>query len=800
MKKKLISLFLVAVMLCAMPVLPVSAEEAPMETAVHVMDFERCAVTNGFQTELTADKLGSPVYLGNHELMLTQAESIHGISARIHSCDMRWWSLNSVEDFYKVYLSVKVFESDNIDLQYAITTQDAQTANEGLGGRIISISKSSDGKAFLYDRDFNPVAELEYGKTYDIVLQLKRMSDTYTIAVNGDVIKEDAVYCSAICQINAARLHVSNSDIIIDDYALTTYGKTYAQTYSVQPTGTLPDFDYPAHYVIGDGYRVFHNTVELTLQEGEALAADDTFYLDAAKIIPELDPDVAYADGKITYDGETVDISEKLTDKNGRAMLSLGAINEIFGAKVWLDKAEHMVFLTTGSQIDDGFLRACGYKFIMNGEPYYEISFDKYDLSVQLMEDYFFGGNNLADIEKSLQTLHENGFKSIRVFINNPWSPHYDTLYDESVKAKYYECMDALYDLCDKYEIKVVASLQLDADLFLAVEKIDGSYVRIGEINAELIADRTTASRQVVYKYLDEYINHYKDRNTILMWEITNEANLDADVGPAISRVMASAIQVGEFFKDITEYINRIDPNHLVDSGDAGMRGHNYNLLLDTLNGRPCQWIRDTLEEEYKVMYIFNHGINVVSGHISEASDDYLASLMDISRSFDKPYYMGEATATGGYSMLDSQALQYQKEYLARIVESGVQLIHWWDFDAPLSNEEYKVAWNVTLETCPDTFYAIKDANLALQEKYMVNGVSGADQYTPKTSLLGGKYSKVVSGQANALDNDSVSAEDTDDQNQEAAGLGTGAVIGIVVAVVAVVILAVVAVIARKKK
>lgn len=69
------------------------------------------------------------------------------------------------------------------------------------------------------------------------------------------------------------------------------------------------------------------------------------------------------------------------------------------------------------------------------------------------------------------------------------------------------------------------------------------------------------------------------------MWEISNERNLDADVGINVNAVRNSTIQIGEFYKSVSDKIRETDPMHLVTSGDSFQRNSNWNLLEGTMKG-----------------------------------------------------------------------------------------------------------------------------------------------------------------------------------------------------------------------
>src|SRR5579872_5922370 len=75
-------------------------------------------------------------------------------------------------------------------------------------------------------------------------------------------------------------------------------------------------------------------------------------------------------------------------------------------------------------------------RFFLDGEPFAEISFNKFDLVWQLYDQLAAGkdlsaGNRLVQAQdKALRNLHELGFKTIRIFAL-PWGPEGPASYAE---------------------------------------------------------------------------------------------------------------------------------------------------------------------------------------------------------------------------------------------------------------------------------------------------------------------------------------------------------------------------------
>ncbi|MBR5124659.1 MAG: cellulase family glycosylhydrolase, partial [Clostridia bacterium] len=276
-------------------------------------------------------------------------------------------------------------------------------------------------------------------------------------------------------------------------------------------------------------------------------------------------------------------------------------IATLMDGKVWWDEAEEMVVFTLGERKSDGILRNINGRFYMNGQPYYEISFNKFDIAAQILINYFpdnfrdfnIGEDQRANAELALKELSDNGFTSIRFF---SYVDSYEMIHDPVESEKYWAGLDELYDLCDKYGIKVVPSLSLGSSVMTACEHVEGlGYVSVGEDSIDLITNPDSKSRAFQKAYIESYVNRYKDRDTVLMWEINNEMNLEMDIGGTTGKLTYSAYQLSAFYAWCTSVINECDPDRMVVSGDSVQRNANYHLLAGVMAGREASdWTTDT--------------------------------------------------------------------------------------------------------------------------------------------------------------------------------------------------------------
>src|SRR5579859_926911 len=259
-------------------------------------------------------------------------------------------------------------------------------------------------------------------------------------------------------------------------------------------------------------------------------------------------------------------------------------------------------------------------RFFLAGKPFAEISFNKFDLFWQLY-DQLAEGKQLNSTnpmvraqDKALRNLHDLGFKTIRIFAL-PWGPAGPAAYADPQKRKnLYSALDATLQLCDAYDIRVVWSLSAGSftDTRLDIQK---GWIYGEEQQRELMANPNSRGRQLLYRYIDETVARYRRRKAVLMWEISNEVTLSADIGDA-NRVyngerMPTLKDVAGFFDDVARRIKSADPLRLVNSGGSNMRESQWHLWLGE------GWKPDTFDEQFRcfqLLYVTS-AVDVIDIH-----------------------------------------------------------------------------------------------------------------------------------------------------------------------------------------
>jgi hypothetical protein len=392
-------------------------------------------------------------------------------------------------------------------------------------------------------------------------------------------------------------------------------------------------------------------------------------------------------------------------------------------------------------------------RFFLDGEPFGEISFNKFDLFWQLYGVAADGkplnsANPLVQAQdKALRNLHELGFKSIRIFAL-PWGPAGPASYANPEKRKsLYAALDKTLELCDAHDIRVVWSLSAASFTDTKLDPAKG-WVYGEEQERELVSNPESRGRKLLYRYIDETVARYRHRKAVLMWEISIEVTLAADIGDA-NRVyngerMPSLMDVARFFDDVAKRIKSADPLRLVNSGGSNMRESQWHLYLGQ------GWKDDTFEEQSKCfeMLYANSAVDLIDihsypdnkpGYAITGGDGHRMWLdnkgyMTIAKRLGKPLMIGEL-GLHAFAKTDRKTWDETPDYfesyddtkaakpwvvktLNDVIEAGVPLSYWWCYqsDNPSDRNNHQ-RFDLDRDRNPELVACIVDANKRLKAK-----------------------------------------------------------------------------------
>jgi hypothetical protein len=252
----------------------------------------------------------------------------------------------------------------------------------------------------------------------------------------------------------------------------------------------------------------------------------------------------------------------------------------------------------------------------------------------------------------------------------------------------------------------------------------------------------------LLYRYIDETVTRYQQCRTVLMWEISNETTLLADIGDKDrvreGRRMPTLKEVAGFFDDVAKRIKAADPLRLVNSGGSHLRESQWNLY------QRKGWKPDTFEEQrrcFELLYAHNAvdvidvhsymnnkpGYVISDGKGGEAYMDF-RGWMTIAGRIGKPLMIGELglqaapktekkvwETTPHYfaSYADTAAARpWVEKTLSAVIDAGVPLSYWWCYQSDRPMDQNKPQrFDLTRERNPELVACIVEANQRLQQK-----------------------------------------------------------------------------------
>jgi hypothetical protein len=392
--------------------------------------------------------------------------------------------------------------------------------------------------------------------------------------------------------------------------------------------------------------------------------------------------------------------------------------------------------------------------FMLNGKPFAEISFNKFDLFWSLWDEAV-KGNELNDSnpvvmrqEKALSDLSKAGFKTIRFFglVHESRYKQFYAIYTDPQKRKsiYYQALDKAIELLERNHIKAVFSLGCAT----FVNEWDGDNLR------ELVANPQSSSRKTLYGYIDDIVTRYKNCPAILMWEVTNELTLIWDIQPGTlmsrGKRMPTMDDGIRFYKDISTRIRQNDPLRLVSGGGSILRESAYHLNVDKT------WGKDSYSQQlemYLKMYD-NAGLDVMDIHYYTTSlsgyllrdektgGEYVLDLngyAGIAKYLKKPLYVGEFGALPKpvtnkefwgdnrrwfttFGKDEPDAIKFVQRAADIAINSGATLIHWWCYQSDRQQDQKdSLRMDLDITRTPELFKIVVDANKRLKEKFNIH-------------------------------------------------------------------------------
>jgi hypothetical protein len=353
-----------------------------------------------------------------------------------------------------------------------------------------------------------------------------------------------------------------------------------------------------------------------------------------------------------------------------------------------------------------GFLTREGAKLLIRGKEYRAIG-----VNVPHLHQAYFGTwlhipQLYGTPEKAKQAIvdaisdaEKSGIPFVRFFASPGYPRDIDMLYAKN-PAQYWQLMDELFALCREHHVRLIPSLGT----------IPVWHLYYGE-TGQAILDRDSKTHKGVYQYIHDFVTRYRDDPTILMWELMNEGMLWADVAMEGRRLPPGALysagaayrekgvmedsltwaMTRRLYQEQAAFIKRLDPNHLITSGDANVRPE-CTSRRDTFPR--FKFRNDTHKEHVANLLAAQEGLDVYSLHIqgnftAECKHADKTSATDCARadiraiiSAGHPVFIGELGQAQPHFRQDPKAA-WCRAFVDILEEERVSLVALWAWHFP---------------------------------------------------------------------------------------------------------------------
>ena len=383
-----------------------------------------------------------------------------------------------------------------------------------------------------------------------------------------------------------------------------------------------------------------------------------------------------------------------------------------------------------------------GSRLMYDGKPFAAVGVNKHELLDQYTCELLGkSGEEAAEAraaaERSLQKLAELGVGVARVRVSAFWPAQIEKTYlndDPEVRETFWRALDDMLDDCDRAGIRIIPTIAWHL----------GGWADLGhESLADLYSDPHSKSRELLNTWIRDLVGRYRERDTILFWELTNETNLGADLRPMFPegvlkpkiegpvehlirlpvvrdvRNNYSSDELAALVRELCRLIRSIDPERLIGTGFSAPRPAAWHLWLGSLRrAEKMDWTEDTPEQQADYLRLITpDGVDLVSLHSYGGEFEALLNLKRAADSIERPVYIGELGASTrwfGEPTYDSpeaaEALRLQLEAMRAM---GIPLVTLWTWDEWGTPRHEPV---LRPETQPEVVRVLREGHAAAQQ------------------------------------------------------------------------------------
>ncbi len=295
---------------------------------------------------------------------------------------------------------------------------------------------------------------------------------------------------------------------------------------------------------------------------------------------------------------------------------------------------------------DSRFLQVSNGVLTLNGQPAALPSVNIFDLTYLYITDPALG-------QAKLQRARNAGFKAIRFFAAGTYNesstlfPAVELWESTSTKPTFFAALDRMEEDASALGLKLIPSLITGYSDPSERFRPTGVACKGSPFSLPMLPG--SENRATMTRFAQEVASRYKESRTVLFWEISNEANLNAmHRNPA--DLCVTREQIAGYLAEVSGKIKQVDSNHLVAGG--AIQEDNSVPLAD-IPGR----FNDAADSF--IYYTAIPGIDISTVHIydqysyrdgsglPQSAAQFLTYFNDVAIAMERPLWIGEFGVPG---------------------------------------------------------------------------------------------------------------------------------------------------------
>ena len=256
-------------------------------------------------------------------------------------------------------------------------------------------------------------------------------------------------------------------------------------------------------------------------------------------------------------------------------------------------------------------------------------------------------GNSIANTTAALASAAANNISVFRMFACL-WGPHMS--FWVTNETTYWAEFDAVMDEIERYPgLHVIPSIGYSSWWWTANQAFAAEGVN--ETLNDFILNASSVGRRLANKYFTQIATRYAKRDSVLLWELGNELNLQLDLPPPKCHPTAKCFGVAamnKFTAEVVGIIRGIDLRRPISSGMGAPLPCAWHLSRCDYKTKTCPpgvtggiWGIDSKEQWLETLVEHQAGVDYWSIH-----------LYDTPKAVDKSCYFKEAGTNGSCAPL----------------------------------------------------------------------------------------------------------------------------------------------------